>query len=349
MASNQEKYLPAEELSLFCEQVAMILHAGIPLYDGIETLAVSYKDSRYGDRFLELYQAVIKYGQLSDALEKSNLFPPYLVAMTRIGERAGRLDEVLSALSRYYSFEAELRDTVKNAVLYPTVLILMLAVVIAILVVSVLPIFSRVFESLGASTGGDLGVMAVGVGVGRAVLIVVGVVIVALGVVALLLRSKKRKETLEFLSKASPGIARVRMRISAGRFANVISIMLISGYPLESAMEIAKSVVEDDDYRARIGVCQSEMQKGKTFVEAVSKASLFEELHEKMLTFGAAAGQLDAVMAKLADIYGDEARNSIHSLVSLIEPTLVAILSVVIGGILLSVTLPLLSVLSALA
>lgn len=349
MALKEEKYLPAEELSLFCEQVSMILHAGIPLYDGMETLAMSYKDSRYGDRFAEIYHALLKSGQLADALEKSALFPPYLVAMTRVGERAGRLDGVLSALSRYYAFEADLRSSIKNAVLYPTVLILMLAVVIAILVISVLPIFSRVFESLGSLSGGDMGVMAVGVAIGKGALVLVGLALVGIGVVALLLRSSKREKTVAFFVKLSPGLARARMRISAGRFSNVLSIMLASGYPLEAAMEIAPTVVEDEAYRKKIRDCGSYMQKGKTFVEAVGKTKLFEELHEKMLVFGAAAGQLDAVMEKLSNIYSDEAANSISQLVSLIEPTLVAILSVVIGGILLSVTLPLLSILSALA
>lgn len=349
MANETVGFLPAEELSLFCDQIGMILSAGIPLYEGMESLAMSYQDGKNGDKFIELYLSVTKTGQLGDALERSGMFPHYLVSMVRIGERTGKLDDVLLALSRYYRTEAELRKTLRNAVLYPTVLIVMLAAVIAVLVVSVLPIFSRVFASLGLpAASNQAALLSVGVGVGKAALILSGVAILALLVTGLLLRTSRRGAVAEFFCRFLPPLRRAREKVSAGRFADVLSIMLVSGYNLEAAMQLAPAVIPDPMYKKRIETCAASMRAGLPFASSVAKARLFDEMYEKMLTFGAAAGQLDAVMARLSELYREESEESIQKLVSLIEPALVAVLSVVIGGILLSVTLPLLSILSAL-
>ena len=103
---STQKTLPPDEIALFCEQVAMVLKAGIPLGDGMETLAHSYADSRYGARFESMRAALDRRGTLSEALEDAGIFPGYLLAMTRIGERSGKLDEVMISLANYYQWEA---------------------------------------------------------------------------------------------------------------------------------------------------------------------------------------------------------------------------------------------------
>lgn len=348
MANEVTRYLAPEELSMFCEQVGMILDAGIPLYDGMESLAKSYDGDQNGARFAGIYRTLLQNGSLSQALREAKIFPPYLIAMTGIGERSGKLDEVMTALSQYYHWEAELRASVKNAVVYPLVLILMLAAVITILVVSVLPVFARVFGGLGlSSASSQAAIMRFGMGLGRGVLIVVGVFIVLACVVALRLRTKDRERVLDRLSRVLPFVRNAREKIAAGRFANVLSIMLTSGYDISAAMELAPTVIFDADYRKRIERCAESMRGGETFVSSLIGVKLFDDVHEKMLTFGAAAGRLDTVMEKLAGVYREEADRNILRLVSLIEPTLVTVMTLVIGGILLSVTLPLLSILAA--
>ncbi len=349
MAKNGTlKTLPAEETALFCEQIAMLLRAGIPLYDGVETLADSYRESRYGARFQGVYDRLVKSGSLSDAVRDAGIFPSYMCAMTAIGERAGKLDEVMGALSEYYRWEAELRASIKNAILYPVVLVLMLAVVIGILIVSVLPVFSRVFESLGVTAGSaSASAMQIGMAIGTAVLVMIGVLLIALIVILLLLKSRRRTKVFGWLCRVVPPMGRAAERLSAGRFCSVLSMMLTAGYQLDAAMELAPTVVTDARYAERVRACAARMKEGVPIAEAMTEAKLFDEMHGKMVRFGSAAGQLDSVMARLKDLYMQEADDGIAALVSMIEPTLVTILSIVIGGILLSVMLPLLSILSA--
>ena len=129
--------------------------------------------------------------------------------------------------------------------------------------------------------------------------------------------------------------------------ASALSMMLTAGYPVEEAMQLAPSVVTDEKHRRQAEIARQELLSGGSFPQALEKSGLFDPMHEKMIRFGTAAGKLDAVMQKLSGIYMTEADDAIHNVIAMIEPALVAVLSIVIGGILLSVMLPLLSVLSA--
>lgn len=343
-----QKTLPPEETALFCEQIAMVLKAGIPLHEGMETLAKSYAGSRYGERFAAIQASLDRHGALYAALEEAKIFPRYLCAMARIGERSGKLDEVMTSLANYYQWEADIQTSVRNAILYPTVLVMMLAVVIAILVISVLPVFQRVFDSLGLAAGAPASAaMRVGVGVGQGMLVLVGVFAIALVAVGISLKSSRRESVLALLARVLPPVRRVIAKLSAARYASALSMMLAAGYPVEDAGKLAPTVVTDKKHHAGAERAEKLLLGGAAFADAAEASELFEPMHEKMIRFGAAAGKLDAVMEKLGGIYMQEADDAIHAVVAMIEPTLVAVLSVVIGGILLSVMLPLLSVLSA--
>lgn len=343
-----QKTLPPDEIALFCEQVAMVLKAGIPLSDGMETLARSYADSRYGARFERIYAALKAHGTLSAALEEAGIFPKYMLAMTRIGERSGKLDEVMASLANYYQWEAQIKTSVKNAILYPGLLVMMLAVVIGILVISVIPVFRRVFDSLGLAAGSSASAaMQIGVGVGKAMLVLVGVFAVTLAVVGILLKTSRRDSVLTLLARIIPSVRRVNARLSTARYASALSMMLEAGYPVEDAIQLAPTVVTDAKHKLQAERAAKELLGGAGFAGAAEKSGLFDPMHEKMIRFGAAAGKLDTVMEKLSGIYMTEADDAIHNVIAMIEPTLVAVLSIVIGGILLSVMLPLLSVLSA--
>ncbi len=344
------KPFPPEETALLCDQIAMILSSGIPLFDGIETLCDNYKDTACGERFRTIYDKLLETGELHLALGESGLFPRYAVSMVKIGERTGRLDAVMATLSAYYTWEASVRSSIKNAILYPSVLLLMMAVVIAILVLSVLPVFSNVFAGLGAElTGSTEGLMRAGVTIGWAVLAVIGALLMIMIVLLLLTKTSKRESVLAFVSALLPPVRRARARLAAARFASVLAIMLKGGCNIDEALQLAGEVAPDEEARKRTLNCAELMQQGSSFASAVAASDIFEPIHAKMVLMGDASGKLDAAMERLAEIYQELADDSIHYLVTLIEPTLVALLSAVIGGILLSVMLPLVSILSSMA
>ena len=341
-------YLPVGEISMFCEQVALILGSGVALHDGIEALCNNYKDTAFGPSFDAINEAVKSTGSLHEALRETKAFPPYLVRMVYIGEQTGKLDEVMASLSTYYAREEATRRSIQSAVFYPLCLIVMMAVVIVVLVWQVLPIFRQVYRSLGAEISSSASaLMNLGMGLGMAVLVGVGVLIVIALVIALLMRTSKGRVVSDWLGKVFPPVRRMSERIAAGRFAANLGMMLKSGYPLQEALPLIESVMDESDARAKVKLCGEKMLAGEPFPNAVADVRMFDDLHNKMIQIGFMTGQTEIVMEKLAGIYQERNEQDIARLVSMIEPALVIMLSVIIGAILLSVMLPMISIISS--
>lgn len=346
--SAARKCISAEETSLFCSQVAMLLKSGILLHDGIGTLCNTYQNTRYGHVFEQLESDVKETGALCDALERAGCFPSYMVHMVRIGEKAGVLEDVMNSLSAYYEREARTRAGIRSAVMYPLILTVVMTIVIAVLSVNVMPLFSQVFDNLGADMSQSAAaVMRFGTVTGRVVLYVVAALLVLLAVVGVLLKTALRQEILTLLYRLLPPVRRINESLSAARFSSVMSKLLESGYPLEEAVALVPDILPDPTLRQKLAVCRADMASGMPFAQAVEKTHMYGDIHIKMLRVGTQAGQTDTVMEKLADIYDEQAEAGLRRLVSVAEPLMVAVLCLVIGAILLSVMLPLASIMSS--
>ncbi len=345
------RIMSSEELSSFCDQIALMLSSGMTLRDGIEMLAEDeMKDKSLKNRpYTNLYKVVDETGSLYVALkENEEDWPSYMVEMVDIGEQTGRLEDIMVSLSTYYQREGRIRSAATSAITYPLVLGVMLVVIIGILLWRVLPIFRRVLASLGvgASSSGSV-LMQIGTWVGWGVLILIGLVVVAAIVIAILMKTKAREGVLKFLKNLFPPVRRLTEKLSASRVAGILSLMLSSGFPMENALQMAPAALADQESIEKVGQIRQDMIAGDTFSDALSKSGLFADFHNRMLKVGAASGHEPQVMGKIAEIYEQQVEDGLDHLISIVEPTLVALLCVVIGAILLSVMLPMAGVLSA--
>ena len=150
MAGKVKKGLDSAEISSFCSQVALILSAGLPLYDGMETLARTTEGTEYAELYKNASQCVIETGSLYEALKRDERWPGYMVEMTGIGEQTGQLESVMNGLSEYYAREDRIRSSIIGAITYPLVLGVMLVLIITIMLWRVMPVFQRVLNSMGA-------------------------------------------------------------------------------------------------------------------------------------------------------------------------------------------------------
>ncbi len=340
--------LSMEELSILCEQIALILRAGLPLHDGVEALADNYKGTRFAPSFETLNQVVLQTGSLYTGLKETAAFPEYLVEMVGIGEKTGELQGVMEQLAEYYEREAKIRRAIQNAITYPLLLIVMMAVLITVLIVQVLPIFEGVMRSMGIGMDSASGAwMNVGIGVGKAVLIVTGILIVLIFVFVLIVKRNGNNFAKNIVFRMIAPLRNLNNKLYASRFAANMAMMLNSGYPLDESLELIGGIISDEEISSRIEKCRKYMQDGMSFPEAIEQIGLFEKLHCRMIKVGFQAGQTDRVMSKLAVIYEEEMDDAINRIVSIIEPSLVALMSIIIGAILLSVMLPLLSVMGS--
>lgn len=348
-AENEKRgKIPAGETAMFCAQVSLILKAGIPLFDGMETLCESIEDEKSQKAFREISEIVNETGSLYKAVAAVGFFPDYMINMIHIGEEAGKLDDVLESLSQYYERESSVKKAVQSAVMYPMILILMMSAVIAVLVNKVMPVFEQVFENLGTQmSASGRAVMNFGMAAGKIALVLTILLLMVVLVVYIFSRTSQGAEKISRVYGKITFLKELNSKIAAARFASVISMMLSSGYELERALDMAPEIVSDPLAKSKIEECGKLVKEGMAFPEALTKIRLFSLLHARMIHVGFKAGQMDSVMKRLAKIYEEEVNDTIAKLVSFIEPTLVAVLSVVIGGILISVMLPLASIMSS--
>lgn len=340
MPSNNNDRLTHDELSVLCWELAKLNKAGIPWADSAELL-LENTDSRRIRLVLEAMRSKMPLGApLTQVLEETGQFPDYLLHMIKIGEISGRLDQVLEALSLYYKRESALAATIRSAVTYPCVMATLISLIFLILVIRVLPVFSQVFSLLGTGVPPVLLSLMRPDSFGRYLLIGFALLLLAGAILALILFRSERG--VKLFSRGA-----VAACVGRARFSSSMSLMLSSGLPLDEAMERTKVLLSDSPLADAFASCKEKMDSGLSFPKAVSEAGIFTGLEAGMLTMGFRTGNSEAAMNELAERNQEEADLQLNRLLSRFEYALVIILCGSVGLILLSVMLPLLSMLSS--
>lgn len=349
MGKTAAKPLNNTELSAFCEQMAMLLRSGASPLEGVSLVRDDLADAGLKTA-LDAACGELELGApLWDSLERCGLFPTYFLRMVRVGEEAGKTDEILASLADYYRREEEIAQSVRHAVTYPLVMILLMLGVVLVLVVKVLPVFNDVLAQLGAGlTGFSRGLMDFGQAVSSsaAVLLALAGALMVFGL--FLFRSARGKKLRAKLSSKLFFTRGVSEKIAAGRFAFVMSVALSSGLDTDRSLEFAAEVAEDSRVRGKIEACRKSVDSGESFSRALTECGVFPGVYSRMAAAAFRAGSLDTAMHTISERCREEADQRIDRAVSLVEPTLVALLSVLVGAILLSVMLPLMGVMAGL-
>ena len=346
MAEVKNK-VDSAEVANFCSQVGLLLDASLPLYDGMETIAESSKDSKYADLYQNAYKGLNETGSLYEALKQDERWPEYMVELTGIGEQSGQMDRVMSGLTDYYERESRLKSAIINAVTYPLVLGVMIVVIVALMVWKVLPVFRRVMNSMGRDiTGSGRVLINMGSVIGWVVLILVALLVIAVLIGIVMLRGSGREKLLDFVRKVFPAVRKLDIKLNASRVASVLSIMLSSGFPTLEAFRLMPAVLSNKEVIKKVNGIYDQLNQGEGFADAVTKSELFGGLEDRMIKIGSTTGREEQVMQKISEMYEEQVEDGIAQIVGIIEPTLIALLSIVIGAILLSVMLPMIGILA---
>ena len=349
MADKKFTPLSNTEIAAFCSQIAIILKSGI---SSIEGISIMLEDSQNADE-KELLQAIndtlMQTGSLTQALEDSHAYPDYMISMVRIGEQTGRLDDVMDSLAVYYEKEASLAESIKSAVTYPLIMIVMMLLVILILIMKVMPIFNQVFTQLGSSMSGlPLVILDIGQFLNHHVPVLLVILAALAGLVFYICFSGKRYQILQSLSAKFTNSRQLYEKISARRFASGMALTLSSGLPPEECLNLTCDLIEDPEFQKRLKTCQEELSSGGDFSEVLLNNHIFTGLYARLVSIGGRTGSMEEIMQKIADQYDEDIDVRLAGIISSIEPTLVIILSVIVGIILLSVMLPLVSIMAGL-
>ncbi len=335
---QKQQFLSNAELAAFFGQMAMIQHSGIPSVEGITMMEEDASDEGTKTLLASIHQVIDETGSLHPALEASGVFPDYALNMIRIGELSGNLDEVMTSLSDYYEREDAIHKEIRSAVTYPLVMVGIMLAIVAILLIRVMPVFQQVYRQLGSDMTGLSGsLLHLGNFLGSYGYIILLILAVLGGLVFWMVRT--RKVEIPFLRDFYE-------KIAAGRFASGMALTLSSGLDTDESLDMIIDLVNDARMGEKIKKCREMTAEGTEFSEALAQSGIFSGLYSRMISVGYRVGSVDTVMKKVAQRYQEETQDKISALISVIEPSLVALLSLVVGVILLSVILPLLGILS---
>lgn len=344
------KQLESLAISVFCENMAMMLGAGIGAEEAAGLLG---EDSTQGS-FHDAAKSVQKFlllqgGTLSKAVAQSGYFPAYVSDMIRVGESAGRIEQTLRSLAGYYASRSRLETKLKSAVLYPLVLLVLMAAILGVLLAKVLPVFAGVYTSLaGDLTSSSYGYIRVAYGIGwlaLAVTVLVALVLIAATVAS---RTSKGLNTLKRMAEHLPVLSGIAQQLSLANFTEVLMIYVASGVDVDSAMEAAGKMVDNEAVAQKVDACRRQMkEKGVGLATAVYEQKLFEPLYGRMLVSGARSGSLEPVLERLTDLFSQDARMRIDRAVDRVEPFMSAFLTVTVGIALISTMLPLIGILGS--
>ena len=340
--------LTNSEIATFCSQTAMILKAGITPVEGMRILLSDTKDNS-GKEIIETILASCRVGNsFTNSVKDCGVFPDYVVNMIALGEESGNLDDVMEALGAYYEKEENISESIKGAIRYPLIMIGMMIVVIFVLLTKVLPIFNQVFIQLGSQMSGfSASMLNLGQKLNRDSVALVILVVLVVAIYLVCFKTVKGRAFARKVLNVLPLTKGFYESVAAGRFAGGLSMALASGMDTFSSLKMISEIVENKAMEEKIEVCRQALNEGDNMAEALEKAGIFSNLYSRMIGVGFKTGNIDVVMSKISADYDKATDKKLAGIIAVLEPTLVIILSLIVGMILLSVILPLIGIMSS--
>ena len=322
-----------DDIASLCLELSLLLHAGVSTGDALSLLA---EEGDRGGVLKAMAEQVDSGETLSAALRESGAFPTYVCGLVEVGERTGRTEEALSALSRYYEDRVRLARRVRSALLYPAVMLALMLVVIGVLLVKVLPIFDDVAA----------GLLTLGRWLEGAMPVLFAVLVVVAAAVLLFTLAQPLRQRVLSLWQRSRGDSGVSRKLNNARLAQALAMGMASGLPVDEAVALSASLMEGGA-KARCQSCRQKLEEGGSLGQALKDSGLLPPRQSRLLELGQRSGAGDASMEKIARDLSEEGEAALDALVSRVEPALVLVCSVLVGLILLSVMLPLMHIMSA--
>ncbi len=338
--------LTAREVGEFTQQLSTLLGAGLPLDRSLQVLTELAPNDRAGRCVGDIRDRVREGGSLSDALEAQHgSFSRLYINMVRAGEIGGSLDITLDRLSDYLERSKDLKEAIVSALVYPVLLILLAGGSLVLLLVYVIPQFTPIFEELG----GDMPFIT------KVVLFFGGILqnywwaLIALGILAVVM-FKRMLDDPEKKLRWDTRVLELRWvgdlvaKLETARLARTLGTLLVNGVPLLAALGIGGRVVGNSLLRQEVEATAREVKTGGGLARNLAQDGHFPRLALQMISVGEETGQLDAMLMKVADSYDREVRNTIDRLLSVFTPVVTLLMAVLIGTIVMSVLLAIISV-----
>ena len=343
--------VPVKDIAIFFRQFSVMIDAGLPLVQCLEILAANQENQVFQKCLTGVRQSVEGGSTLSNAMRQfPKIFDDLTTNMIEAGEAGGILDTILQRLATYVEKAVKLKSAVKSALIYPISVISIAALVVGCLLKFVVPIFANMFISMGV----DLPLptkIVIGLSnfVGRFWWLVIGGLVLIFVAIKYIRKDPKGRYMFDKMLLNLPVLGTVLRKIAVARFTRTLGTLITSGVPILEGLTITartsgNAVLEDALMKVRKAV-----EEGRTIVDPLKESGVFPNMVTQMIGVGEATGAMDAMLQKIADFYEDEVDAATKDMLTLLEPLMIGFLGVAVGGIVISLYMPLFSMIAKLA
>jgi type IV pilus assembly protein PilC len=342
-SQRSKKAITPKDIAIFSRQLATMMGAGVPLVQSFEIIGRGHENPSMQDLILAIKGDVEGGSSLTEALNKHPVyFDELYVNLVRAGEHAGILEGLLGKIATYKEKTEAIKGKIKKAMFYPIAVVVVAFIVTAILLIFVVPTFQDLFKSFGADlpafTLFVIGISQIFQDYWWAIFGGIGLAVYAL----LYFKKHSRKFSREFdrMLLKFPIIGTIMNKAAIARYARTLSTMFAAGVPLVEAMESVAGATGNIVYSDAVMQMRDNVSTGQQLQLAMRQTNLFPNMVVQMVAIGEESGALDDMLGKVADFYEEEVDNAIDALSSLLEPLIMAILGVLIGGLIIAMYLP---------
>ncbi len=341
----------SKTLALFTRQFSVMIDSGLPLTQCLAIMA-DQQENRHFKHILEKVREDVEAGStLADAMKRHpTAFDNLFTNMISAGEIGGILDVILRRLSVFVEKAAKLKRAVVSASVYPAVIMLVAVVVVFVIMLWVIPVFSTVFTGMNVTLPLPTRiVMAISNFVSQFILPIVALcVLIVLGF-RYYYKTENGHLVIDRALLQLPILGLVLKKIAIARFSRTLATLLVSGVSILESLDIVAGTAGNLVIQNGLLRVRKDVEEGKTLVEPLKKVGIFPPMVTQMVAVGEQTGELDQMLEKLADYYEEEADGAIANMMTLFEPVMIVFLGVVIGGIVISLYLPIFSLINKLS
>lgn len=333
------------ELVIFSREFAGLIQAGIPILEALDVLVEQTESPGLRTALEGVRSDVIRGASLSAALRGwPSVFPEVFVALVVAGEATGELDRCLEAAAVQFASDQELREKVKAAFTYPTVVLITAAIVVAIMLTFVVPVFDRIYSSMNCTLPLPTRLLvSTSRGLTSHVPLVGAALVAATFLTRACFRTERGRLALDQVKLWLPVLGKLGRKIAVARFLHALAGLIRGGVPLTRSLEIASAVTGNRVIARAVRGVIAEIAKGSSIAVPIARTGQFPPVVARMIAVGERSGALDRMLVEMAAFYDREVEFTVRRLTTLLEPLLTAILAMIVGGLVLSLYLPIFS------
>jgi len=330
------------DVILFCRQFSTMLDAGLPIIQCLDILQQQQENKRFKKILKDIKESVEGGQTFAEALKKyPRQFDDLFVNMVAAGEASGVLDTILKRLSTYLEKAAKLKKRIKGAMVYPAITFLVAIIVVGVIMVFVIPVFEQMFSDFGGQLPAPTQIVVNLSRMIRAnIFYLLGAVVLAGFALRRVRKTEKGRAATDRYLLRMPVFGPLLRRVAVAKFSRTLGTMLTSGVSILDALDIVaktsgNKTVEAAIYRVRQGIAE-----GRSISEPLAESGVFPAMVCQMVAVGESTGALDTMLIKVADFYDEEVDQAVENLTAAIEPVMMIFMGVVIGGLVVSMYLP---------